>query len=124
MSLPNLLFLALMVGVFWFLMVRPQQQRLKQQREMLAALQPGDEIVTIGGIYGRVVDVADRVRVAVADGSELEVARQAVAQVVPPTESEPSAVGEQAESEPTEEHEPPIAGMSESEGNGESGPDA
>lgn len=85
-QLSNLLFIGALVAVFWFLIVRPQQQRAKQQRAMLAALAPGDEIVTIGGIFGVVVDVDERVRIRVADGSELEVANQAIARIVPASE--------------------------------------
>lgn len=78
----NLIFIALMIGVFYFLMIRPQQQRTKRHDEMLSALKPGDEIVTIGGIYGRVVSIGERVRIRIADGAELEVAKAAVSSVV------------------------------------------
>lgn len=89
----NLIFIGLMVAVFWFLMIRPQQQRAKTQRLMLDALKPGDAIITVGGMHGTVVDVGERVRIAVADGSELEVARFAIAQVV----SEPAVAGNETE---------------------------
>lgn len=91
MNTSNLIFFALLAGVFWFLVLRPQQQRQKQHRDMLQKLAPGDEIVTIGGIYATVLEVGERVRVAVADGSELELAKQAVAQVLPPAEAEEDA---------------------------------
>lgn len=81
-QLSNLIFIALMIAVFYFLMIRPQQQRAQKQREMLDALKPGDEIVTIGGIYGHVVAVDERVRVRVAEGAEIEIAKQAVASIV------------------------------------------
>lgn len=82
-QLSNLVFFAVVVGVFWFLVMRPQQQRARQQKEMLEALAPGDEIVTVGGIFATVVQVGDRVRVRIADGAQMEVAKQAIAQVVP-----------------------------------------
>jgi preprotein translocase subunit YajC len=73
----------------WFLIVRPQQKRAKDQAEMLTRLEPGAEIVTIGGIFGTVVELTDeRVRISVADGSELEIARQAVRSVVASAEEE------------------------------------
>jgi len=84
-GLSNLVFIAVVVGVFYFLVIRPQQKRARQQKEMLAALKPGDEIVTIGGIFATVIDAGDRVRVKVLDGSELELATQAIAQVIPPS---------------------------------------
>lgn len=78
----NLLFILAMMAIFYFLILRPQQKRARAQREMLAALTPGDEIVTVGGIYATVVSTGDRVRVRVADGSELEVALQAIGRIV------------------------------------------
>ena len=84
MQLQQLLPIALIIGVFYFLIIRPQQKRAKDQRSMLAALKPGDEIVTIGGIFATVIEVGERIRVKVADGSELELAKPAIAQVVDP----------------------------------------
>jgi len=81
-GLSNIVFIAVLVGVFYFLVIRPQQKRTRDQRNMLSALKPGDEIVTIGGIYGTVTDVSERITVKVLGGAELELARQAVAQVV------------------------------------------
>lgn len=78
----NLIFIVAIVAVFYFMLIRPQQQRAKQQRDMLGNLKAGDEIVTIGGIFATVVAVGDRVRVKVADGSELELAKQAIGSVV------------------------------------------
>jgi preprotein translocase subunit YajC len=79
----QLIFIALIIGAFYFLVIKPQQTRAKKQKEMIAAIKPGDEIVTIGGIFGTVLEVDDRIRVRVASGAELEIAKQAVGQVVP-----------------------------------------
>lgn len=81
-QMSQLLFIALIIGVFYFIVIRPQQKRVKQQREMISALQVGDEVVTIGGIYGTVVEVADRVTIKTSDGSEMQVAKQALSQLV------------------------------------------
>lgn len=51
--------LILMFAVFYFLLIRPQQKRAKEHRAMLAAIKRGDNVVTSGGLYGRVVDVSD-----------------------------------------------------------------
>ena len=91
----NLLVIVLLVAVFWFVAIRPQQQRAKQQKAMLDALKPGDEIVTIGGLFATVVEAGERVRVKVADGSELEFAPQAISRVVPR--------GEEQNAEPRED---------------------
>ena len=79
----SLLFIVAMVAAFYFLLLRPQQRRQQQQRQLIEALQPGDEIVTIGGIFATVVSVSERVRVRTVDGSELEIARVAIGQVIP-----------------------------------------
>jgi preprotein translocase subunit YajC len=87
-QLANLLFIAAMVGIFYFLLIRPQQRRAKAQRDMLEELAPGMQIVTIGGIFATVVEVGERVRVRVFDGSELEIAKAGISRVVEPVASE------------------------------------
>jgi preprotein translocase subunit YajC len=68
-ALPSLLFLALMVGVFYFLIIRPQRKRAQAQKDMAASLQIGDEVRTIGGIHGTVVSMTeDSVVLKVEDG--------------------------------------------------------
>jgi preprotein translocase subunit YajC len=70
--------LILMFVIFYFLLIRPQQKKTKEHREMIASLKRGDRIVTSGGIYGRItgldestltVEIADKVRVKVARGN-------------------------------------------------------
>lgn len=79
----QLVFFGILLVAFYFLMIRPQQQRQKQRATMMSALSPGAEIVTIGGIFGTVVSIsADRIRIRVADGTELEIAKAAVGSVV------------------------------------------
>jgi preprotein translocase subunit YajC len=71
-------------GFLWFVLVRPQKRRRVQQEQMLSAIEPGDEILTAGGIYGSVVSVADdEVTVEIAPGTEVRVARRAIAGIVP-----------------------------------------
>lgn len=101
-QLQNVFFVVFLVGVFWFVAIRPQQQRTKQMRAMIASLEPGAEIVTVGGIYGTVIDVGERIRIRVADGSEFEVAKQAIGQVLPAS-AEVSATEDPAVEEPVEE---------------------
>ena len=68
-ALPSLLFLALMVGVFYFLIIRPQRRRSQAQKDLAASLQIGDEVRTIGGIHGTVVSMTeDSVVLRVEDG--------------------------------------------------------
>jgi preprotein translocase subunit YajC len=68
-ALPSLLFLALMVGVFYFLIIRPQRKRSQQQKEMAQSLEVGAEVRTIGGSHGPVLWIDEEsVVLKVADG--------------------------------------------------------
>ena len=68
-ALPSLLFLALMVGVFYFLIIRPQRKRSQAQKDLATSLQLGDEVRTIGGVHGSVVSMTeDSVVLRVEDG--------------------------------------------------------
>lgn len=78
----NLLLFAVLAGLFYFTMIRPQRKRANEHRAMLDALAPGDEIVTIGGVYAIVVSIDERVRARLAGGAEIEIAPQAVSRVV------------------------------------------
>jgi preprotein translocase subunit YajC len=78
-------FLALFVTLLlmWALLIRPQQRRMRQHQSVVSSLRPGDEIVTAGGIYGRVRSVDDDSMILeVAPGVELRVLRAAVSQRV------------------------------------------
>jgi len=70
--------------VFYFLLIRPQQKKAKEAKSMLDALQKGDEVVTAGGILGRISKINDQyVTVEVADKTELTVQRGAISQLLP-----------------------------------------
>jgi len=70
--------------VFYFLLIRPQQKRSKEQKEMLTNLQKGDEVVTAGGIVGRISKLTDQyASVEVAPNIEVNIQRTAIAQLLP-----------------------------------------
>ena len=70
--------------VFYFLLIRPQQKKAKEARAMLAALQKGDEVVTAGGLLGRISKLTDQyATLEVAPNTEITVQRQAVSQLLP-----------------------------------------
>jgi preprotein translocase YajC subunit len=76
--MPFLIFPILLV-LMYLVLLRPQQQRLRAQRQLVASLDVGDEIVTAGGIIGRIVDLTDeRASVEVADGVVIDFLRVAV----------------------------------------------
>ncbi|MEN9985549.1 MAG: hypothetical protein RI925_1051 [Pseudomonadota bacterium] len=72
-----------MIGIFilfWFLMVRPQQKKMKEHKAMLDALQKGEEVLTQGGIAGRITKAGDEyLTVEISNGVEIVVQRAAVA---------------------------------------------
>ena len=80
----------LVMIIFYFLLIRPQQKRAKQHREMLAALRRGDKVVTNGGITGtivKVVDDIDTVEVEIAKDVKVNVVRAMIAEVRGKTEA-------------------------------------
>jgi len=80
----QLIFLVVLFAVFYFLLIRPQSKRAKEHKAMVASLGKGDEIVTNGGVLGRVTKVGEQfVTVEVAEGVEIKVQRKAVQSVLP-----------------------------------------
>jgi len=80
----QILILVVFVAIFYFMLIRPQQKRMKEQQAMLAKLATGDEVVTSGGILGRIAEVGEIfVTLEVADGVKLRVQRSQIAQLMP-----------------------------------------
>lgn len=74
--------LILVFGIFYLLVFRPQQKKMKEHQAMIDAVKRGDTIVTSGGIIGKVIRVTeDEVRVEVADGVQLRLVRGSVSEV-------------------------------------------
>jgi preprotein translocase subunit YajC len=75
--------------LFWLLMIRPQRRRQAELNQTIASIEVGDEIVTAGGLYGHVVGVGDdELLVEIAPGTNVRIARRAVAGIVGPDEEE------------------------------------
>ena len=75
--------LILVFVLMYFLIMRPQQKKMRQHREMIGALKKGDNVITQGGILGKVVAVRDEeVEVEIAQGVRIRVVRATIAQVV------------------------------------------
>jgi preprotein translocase subunit YajC len=90
---PGLLIIIALFAVLYFTMIRPQRARAQAQQQMLGAVEPGDEILTVGGIYGIVQEIepdeegGDLV-VEIADGIHVRIARKALATVVKPEDDD------------------------------------
>ena len=83
-AFPQILILVVFVAIFYFMLIRPQQKRMKEQQAMLSKLASGDEVVTSGGILGRITDVGESfVTLEVADGVRIRVQRAQISQLMP-----------------------------------------
>ncbi len=87
-TLTSLLPLVLIFVVFYLLLIRPQQKKMKQHREMVAALRRGDRVVTGGGLVGTVTKVVSdtELQVEVAEGVKVRVVRATISEVLAKTE--------------------------------------
>jgi preprotein translocase subunit YajC len=82
----------LIIGIMYFLMIRPQQKRLKDHRDMVASIRRGDTIVTSGGIIGKVTKVEEQeLQVEIADGVKVKLLRSTVSEVRGKGEVAPAA---------------------------------
>jgi preprotein translocase subunit YajC len=80
--------LILIFGIMYFLLIRPQQKKLKDHKAMVEALRRGDQVLSQGGILGKVVKVNDDgiLEVEIADGVKVKMPRSAITQVMSKTE--------------------------------------
>ncbi|MBJ6370680.1 preprotein translocase subunit YajC [Sedimentitalea arenosa] len=80
--------LILIFAIMYFLLIRPQQKKLKEHQAMVAALRRGDQVVTQGGLIGKVVKVKDdnEVEVELAEGVKVRVVKSTIANVMSKTE--------------------------------------
>ena len=78
----GIIMLVAMFAIFYFLLIRPQQKRAKQQRELVGGLKAGDSVVSAGGLHGKIVSVDDTtVILEVATGVKMKLNRASVTEV-------------------------------------------
>ncbi len=83
-GIESILLILAMFAVMYFLMIRPQMKRAKEHKAMVESMQKGDEVVTAGGILGRITRVDDQyITVAIAEGVEIQAQRAAIQTVLP-----------------------------------------
>ncbi len=79
-SLMSIAPLVLLFVIFYFLLIRPQQKKAKEHKQMLSEVQKGDNVITNSGIYGRVISVQDEtVTVEIAENVKVKIAKEAIA---------------------------------------------
>jgi len=106
--------LLVMFAFMYLLLIRPQRQQQRRHAEMLQGLGPGDEVITAGGIYGDVIEVEpDRVTLEIAEDVHIEVARRAIASIVP--EEDAGALEDELEATTVKEPEPVVEERTEQE---------
>ena len=103
--MPGYIFILVLLLLMWFLLIRPQRKRQLEQQRMIDSLSVGQDIVTAGGLYGTINGLdADEVRLEIADGVEVRVAKRAIAAVL--TENEPEELDEGEEGEEAADENP------------------
>ena len=95
--------IVILFALFWLLLIRPQRRRQAEQNALIQNIEVGDEIVTAGGLFGHVQSVADdELLVEIAPGTNVRIARRAVAGVVGPEEEDEEELEAGEEPEPRE----------------------
>lgn len=81
----SFLFVLVAMGVmFYFLLIRPQSKRIKEHKKMVESLSKGDEVVTNGGMMGRITDLGENfIQLEIANGVEVKIQRQAIGSLLP-----------------------------------------
>jgi preprotein translocase subunit YajC len=91
-----LILIGALFALMWFFLIRPQRKRQSDQQRLLSSVEPGDEILTVGGLYGIVheLDEEDDLIVEIAEGIRVRIARRAVATIVKPEDEDDVVDGE------------------------------
>jgi len=83
-ALPSLLMFGALFVIFYFLLIRPQMKQAKEHKKMVAAISKGDEIVTSGGLLGKVTQVGDNfIQLEVMKDTEVKIQKHAISAVMP-----------------------------------------
>jgi len=88
-ALTGILPFVLIFGVFWFFLIRPQQKQQKAHKEMLNMLKAGDEVITIGGIKGKIIKIKDNnIRLRVSSNVDIDIIKGSIRQLNPEVEQQ------------------------------------
>lgn len=101
-----LIYIALFIAIFYFLLIRPGQKQKKAHQQLVQAVKKGDEVVTAGGLYGTVTRVAeDYIMVEVAKKTVIKLSRGSIAKIISAGEIEEAEPEDEPEGEPSGEAE-------------------
>lgn len=80
----TVIFFGIMIALFYFMLIRPQMKRAKEQKKMIDALQKGDEVITTGGVLGKITKVSDQyISLEIADNVVIQVQKATVQTLLP-----------------------------------------
>ena len=84
----QLIIIVALFALLWLFLIRPQRARAQAHRELVTRVNVGDEILTVGGLYGNVIEIDedDDLMLEIAPGTQVRIARRAVAALIPPEE--------------------------------------
>ncbi len=83
-GIEGLIFPIVLVAIFYFMLIRPQQKRAKEQKKLVEELSKGNELITVGGLLGKIIDLDDNfIQLEVAKGMIVNVQRNSVATMMP-----------------------------------------
>lgn len=100
MDYSGLVFLALLIAIFYLMLIRPQKKRMEAHRKLIESVDEGDEVITIGGVYGRVASIGDDdMELEIAPGTRARFVKSAISRRVTEELSEEEAPGEPESSE-------------------------
>lgn len=77
---PNYVMIPLMIVVFYFFMIRPQQKKQKELKKFRENLAPGDKVITIGGVHGKILEINDTTVLINSEGSKIRFEKSAISQ--------------------------------------------
>jgi preprotein translocase subunit YajC len=97
-GLANLIFLGFLILIFYFMLIRPQRRRVDQHRRLISSIGNGDEVVTIGGVFGTVRRIGEEeIELEISPGTTVRVVKSAIARRVEDVEPEVGDTGDEEE---------------------------
>jgi preprotein translocase subunit YajC len=79
-SMSSLIMIVAMIAIFYLFMIRPQAKKQKELKKFREAMKPGDKVVTIGGVHGKILEIAESTVLISSEGTKIRVDKSAIAQ--------------------------------------------
>ena len=79
-SMSSLIMIVAMIAIFYLFMIRPQAKKQKELKKFREAMEPGDKVVTIGGVHGKILEIAESTVLISSEGTKIRVEKSAISQ--------------------------------------------